>query len=211
MAAYLTLAIGLMTAWLYTVGWSYASHYFEYFHVGLLALNIPRESFLLYSFWVLRDHPILLAVVLLLAAAMGVWGARGRLPLVATRALIAVTPLLVLVLFWGGYRLGESTARAQFLSDRDADYPAHPRVRVWVDPAWAKDAHLAPLTAQLTEGCYRLLVQNRDTVFLFHPVRQVLPASLPLVEVPTSSIQALRILPRYESCASAMNPKAPAQ
>jgi hypothetical protein len=43
----LVLALGLITAWLYTVGWSYASHYFGYFHVGLLALEVPAESFLI--------------------------------------------------------------------------------------------------------------------------------------------------------------------
>ena len=45
----LALAIRLITAWLYTTGWSYASHYFGYFHVGLLALEVPAESFLIYS------------------------------------------------------------------------------------------------------------------------------------------------------------------
>lgn len=77
----LVLALGLITAWLYTVGWSYASHYFGYFHVGLLALEVPAESFLIYGFWVLRNHLALFIVLSLLAVGLAVArGSIGRVP-----------------------------------------------------------------------------------------------------------------------------------
>lgn len=197
----LALVLGLITAWLYTAGWSYASHYFGYFHVGLLALEIPAESFLIYSFWVLQDHLALFIVLSLLAVGLAVArGSLGRVPPSARRGLIAVLPVVFLGLFWGAYGLGEATARTQFLSDRKVDFPAHPRVRVWVDPGWADAAPLAPLASQLAQGCHRLLTQSRETVFLFRSLAPVLPAGLPLVQVPSSAIQAMRILPRYESC-----------
>lgn len=197
----LVLALGLITAWLYTVGWSYASHYFGYFHVGLLALEVPAESFLIYGFWVLRNHLALFIVLSLLAVGLAVArGSIGRVPAGARRGLVAVLPIVVLGVFWGGYGLAEATSRTQFLSDREADFPAHPRVRVWVDPGWANAAPLAPLAGQLAQGCHRLLAQSRETVFLFRSLAPVLPAGLPLVQVPSAAVQAMRVLPRYESC-----------
>lgn len=199
----LALVLGLITAWLYTAGWSYASHYFGYFHVGLLALEIPAESFLFYSFWVLRDHLALFIVLSLVAVGLAVTrGPIGRVPPSARRGLIAVLPVVFLGLFWCGYALGEATARTQFLSDRKADFPAHPSVRVWVDPSWANSPPLAPLAGQLAEGCHRLLAQSRETVFLFRSQGPDSPAALPLDQVPSSAIQAMRVLPRYASCKS---------
>ena len=48
--------LAFIATWLYTAGWSFAYHYFDRFHVGLLALEIPKEDYFLYSFWVLQDH-----------------------------------------------------------------------------------------------------------------------------------------------------------
>ncbi len=44
----------LVVVLLYTAGWSYAYHYFDRSHLGLLGLEIPREYFFLYGFIVLK-------------------------------------------------------------------------------------------------------------------------------------------------------------
>ena len=40
---------GVSLALLYTAGWSYAYHYLQCFHLGLIGLEIEREYFLLYG------------------------------------------------------------------------------------------------------------------------------------------------------------------
>jgi signal transduction histidine kinase len=65
----------LLVPLLYTAGWSYACHYFEKFHLGLLGLNIPREYFFLYSFWVIREEFLSFLVLLFILFAISlVWG-----------------------------------------------------------------------------------------------------------------------------------------
>lgn len=51
--------ITLLAALLYTAGWAFAYHYYDKFHLGLIGLDIPREYFFVYSFWVIRDQPFL--------------------------------------------------------------------------------------------------------------------------------------------------------
>ncbi|MCW5198778.1 hypothetical protein VU06_03425, partial [Desulfobulbus sp. F3] len=48
------ITTGVATALLYITGWSYAYHYFQCFHLGLIGLEIEREYFLLYGFWVCK-------------------------------------------------------------------------------------------------------------------------------------------------------------
>lgn len=40
------LALGLVSAWLYAAGWTYAYVYFDRFRIPLLMLDIPFEHFL---------------------------------------------------------------------------------------------------------------------------------------------------------------------
>ncbi|MCP4397599.1 MAG: hypothetical protein GY801_09910, partial [bacterium] len=69
---------GVMTALLipllYTAGWSYAYHYFERFSLGLMGLEIPKESFFVYSFQVIRDQGRLFLLTLLAFVALLVFG-----------------------------------------------------------------------------------------------------------------------------------------
>jgi len=77
--------LALLVPLLYTAGWSYACHYFERFHLGLLGLNIPREYFFLYS------SPAMIA--------------RGRGGGLFAIRVIAV-PIFILILFLIFYALG---------------------------------------------------------------------------------------------------------
>jgi hypothetical protein len=113
-AAWLTFT----AVWLYTAGWSFASHYFAYFHLGLLALEIPKEYYFLYSFWVLQDHWGWVAVVYLVGIGYGIGRRciaesvrRWWEPMVVN----VVAPVLGIILLWSSYTLGAASAKTRFM------------------------------------------------------------------------------------------------
>jgi hypothetical protein len=105
--------LAFIATWLYTADWSFAYHYFDRFHVGLLALEIPKEDYFLYSFWVLQDHWGWAVVSYLMGmgylvlrryVAGAVWR-RWETPVVN-----GLVPVLGLLLVWSGYQLGGGSA-----------------------------------------------------------------------------------------------------
>jgi hypothetical protein len=68
--------VGLVTAWLYLAGWTYAYHYFDRFGIPLLMIDIPKENYFVYGGIVLQQFPIwevLIVVVLLAGIALWRW------------------------------------------------------------------------------------------------------------------------------------------
>jgi hypothetical protein len=57
-----------------------------------------------------------------------------------------------------------------------------------------------PFPVRLDDGCYRLLVQHHDKVFVFKPVPEAPSANLSLLTLPMGQIRALRVLPNNVSC-----------
>ena len=60
------ILITLLLSMFYTAGWSFACHYFDHFHMGLIELDIPREYLLMYSFWAVKAHIFQFVLLLLL-------------------------------------------------------------------------------------------------------------------------------------------------
>lgn len=50
--------VGLISAWLYAAGWTYAYHYFARFGIPLLMVNIPKENYFVYGGVVLRQFAV---------------------------------------------------------------------------------------------------------------------------------------------------------
>ena len=131
----LTTVLLLLVPLLYATGWSYALHYFGYFHLGLLGLEIPKEYFFLYSFQAIVSQPIWAGVALIcfLSSCVGLYWCVNRktrhpskriknespqnpkkekrlIPLVG----IYLSPFLVLLMFMGFYALGGEGSRICF-------------------------------------------------------------------------------------------------
>ena len=189
----------LISALLYTAGWSFAFRYFERFHVGLMALELPKEYFFIYSFWVARDHLGLLIAGLLVASGLWVlWSRLRHQGRVILPVVLLLSPLALLGLFWTSYALGRSTAESVFIEQRENDYPDYPRVRVTLVPQ--TDPTLESLRESLQNGCYRLLLQNKDKVFVFYSLPATPTATLPVTVLPMGYVASLKILPHYNSC-----------
>ncbi len=198
-AAAFGVLITLSAAWLYMAGWSYAYHYFGHFHIGLLPLDIPRETFFVYGSWVLKSHAVWGIALIVIGVAVSLvmpWGRLGR----ARRLLSWLGLVVVLGVFWLGYEAAVETARSHYLQDRAEDYPAHPRARIWVDPEWLGKGGAVAFKTGLAAGCYRLLLESHESLFLFRPFRDAPAAAVPLVILPRGEVKALRLLADYTSC-----------
>ncbi len=214
----------LLVPLLYTAGWSYAYHYFDHFHLGLLGLDIPREYFFLYSFWTIRDQ-LLLSLVALLALVVVYYlvrffhrrvkpgvkkhGKRKEAPqpgnkhefLQAISLLLA--PVLILSLFMLFYYMGDRAAKSAFEIQAQEAYPSYPRVRVWLaDGEQTSDEpgkdEVRDISREWEKGCYRLLLRNRDNVYLFYPGGP--GDKIPTEIIPTGNVRFVRVLPHYRSC-----------
>ena len=121
--------LGLITAWLYFAGWSYAYAYFDHFRILLLMVDLPIEHVFVYGGLVLWKNWLpALALFLLLAAAA--WACCRYAADLGRFGLSAIAVALVLLLFALGRWGGVSTAWNDFQIQRAGDFPAYPRVRL---------------------------------------------------------------------------------
>src|ERR1700730_11092712 len=72
----LAFLVGLISAWLYAAGWTYAYHYFDRFGIPLLMVDIPKENYFVYGGIVVRQFPLWglgLGLVILVTASLWRW------------------------------------------------------------------------------------------------------------------------------------------
>jgi hypothetical protein len=192
-------AVGLISAWLYVAGWTYAYHYFDRFRIPLLLVELPREHLFVYGGLTLWKNFVWTIVGATVAAGLVVLAVALRRPL-GRLGLTGMTVLGVIVLFALARAAGVTTAQADFLAQRASDYAAYPRVTVTL----AQDA--APVDrddqalAIAMSGCARLLLFNDERLFLIRPVKGAPGVDLHTFVLPWSDVAALRITDQYTSC-----------
>jgi len=191
-------AIGLISAWLYAAGWTYAYHYFDRFGIPLLMVDIPKENYFVYGGVVVQQFPLWgLAVGITGITAIALWRWLG---LTAARFKAALGALALIAVFWLGHQAAVVTAHRQYTRQRETDYSAFPRVQVWPKEG-TKSSDASPLvSADSTNGCYRLLLHNQNRLFLLRPLKGAPAANLPVLISPWDQIAFIRVLPDYTSC-----------
>jgi hypothetical protein len=185
-----TFLIGLVSAWLYVTGWTYAYHYFDRFGIPLLMVDIPKEMYFVYGGIVLRQFLfIVLAsgavglLFLVLRRKIGAkWHRSGNWPKAAT-GLVAL--LALAALFWTG---------------RYAAVVVYRRVQVLLKQDSAPQTASPDSSGDLARGCYRLLLHNNDRLFLLRSFKGAPAADLPVLILPWDRIALTRVLPDYSSC-----------
>lgn len=209
--------ITLLAALLYTAGWSFAYHYYDKFHLGLIGLDIPKEYFFVYSFWVIRDQPFLalssLLVTLLLYFLVKLCFHRAKKAM-KTRSSeqgriweyelflaigLLLVPLMIFFLFSGFYYLGKSGASLLYEKQALHDFESYPRVKVFL----TKDISEQGKVKEWEKGCYKLLLRNKEHLYLFIPEtyksdnhRNISPTDI----IRQSDVKAVRALPLYNKC-----------
>ena len=199
----------LVVALFYTAGWSYAYHYFDCFHLGLLGLEIQREYFLLYGFQVLRERFFLVLLCLLCSGGLSFFVLRfsqrrerqlaseeteGGAEMLRLRVIILLGGTgWLLLMFLVFYQFGSLTGHDIFEQEQKHDFPAYPRIKVWMQ------GKQNLRTEEWAKGCYRLLMHNKSQLYIF-PTDGI-SEKVPTEIIPNSRVNALRVLPLYQSSA----------
>lgn len=189
------LVIGLV----FFVGWAYAYHYFAHFDVGLMALQLPAVTFLGFAFWAFQAAWWLLIPYALGALALAIYEPRLRIALRRVRAerpwsllqLGAVVALAAFLLAWWIAGLGATRFFERQQADRFRDLP---RVSVW-PVAMPEDEALRALYAELPTGVYRVLLEDRERLFLIEPPPDGQPARVAVIELPWREVRSVRVSP----------------
>uniref|UniRef100_UPI004055CD11 hypothetical protein n=1 Tax=Candidatus Electrothrix sp. TaxID=2170559 RepID=UPI004055CD11 len=205
---------GIVVALLYTAGWSYAYHYFSRFHLGLTDLGLTKDTLFIYSLWVLYDS---LAAVIACFFTIGLYfllrvlwrkmaiieevespEGEGEEPVQVVRhpvwlwvLTLVGSPMYLLLLFVFFYHLGNWVGWDHFEREQQNDFLSYPRVKVWLK------GEQNMMTEEWAFGCYRLLLRNKNQLYIFWA--DGISAKVPTEVIPNSRVDALRVLPVYQS------------
>lgn len=196
----LATVTALIIALMYFTGWTYAYHYFGHFKLGLLTLEIPTEYFFVYGFWVFKTWwwliiPYLLGIVFLASCEPRLSPRLDRIKTERPRLLRQLQIFAVLLAFLVAWGLASVSARWFYQEQQGEGFIAYPLVRVWPNPPPPEDVTLKALYEELPSGVYRLLLETKETLFLFKLPTDGQPARLPINELPLKEVKLLRVLP----------------
>ena len=171
----LATALALVTALVYATGWTYAYHYFGHFKLGLLMLEIPYPYFFMY------------------ALALG--PKLRRIETARPWLLKHLQAPMVLLAFLLAWWLATASADRYYREQQSQGFNNYPCVQVWTKKPLPENAKLRKVYEALPGGDYRLLLQNRDKLFLFKLPRDGKPARVAVIQLALSEVRALRVLP----------------
>ena len=191
-------ALGLIAAWLYVAGWTYAYAYFDRFRIPLLLVDIPFQHMLVYGGLVVLKN---LGSSLLIATLVifGLW-CLSRWFRQLGRFFVNTAIVVGII---GGFRActrgWDRTANDDFRAERFGDYEAYPRLRLLLK----KDTTETPSEAlgdAATTDCARLVAATKDRVFLIRPSRDAPGADVDTYVISAEQVLAMRITGNYVSC-----------
>ena len=203
-----TFLIGLISAWLYVTGWTYAYHYFDRFGIPLLMVDIPKEMYFVYGGVVLRQFSIIALAVVAVALVLSIlWRccgdglARHGFGLASGRGQQPEWSQCYRSQHCFG---SDVTPPSRSLTDnvlqRESDYGGYPRIQVWLKQDGKPPADAPNPSSDLASGCYRLLLHNQNRLFLLRSFKGAPAADLPVLILPWDQIEFTRVLPDYGSC-----------
>ena len=192
------LGVGLLTAWLYVAGWTYVYYYFDRFGIPLLMTDLPREHFFVYGGLTVWKNLVVAAVVAVLAAILTAFAVRHR-QRIGRGWLVGLSFVAFVALSALARQAGIHTAYEDYATQRGADYRAYPRIIVEHAGSGTAD----PATKALdiaASGCARLILFNKERLFLIRPRRDAPALELHTHVIPWKEVTSLTITDSYTSC-----------
>ena len=189
----------MVIGFVFFVGWAYAYHYFTHFKLGLLALKLPVVTYLGFSFWVFQAWWWLLVPYVLWVVGLALreprlssWLERAKTdrPRLLKHVQV-IAALLAFLLAWWVTEIGAGRFFRAQQANRFSDLPL---VNVW-PAAPAADDTLRELYAELPTGVYRVLLEDRERLFLFKLPAEHQAAPIAVIELPWREVKAVRMLP----------------
>ena len=116
------------------------------------------------------------------------------------RLMIPLSLLAVAAVFWLGHHAAVVAAHGQYALQRETDYRAYPRVQVSPKEKVKPREGSSEASADLTNGCYRLLLHDQNRLLLVRPIKGAPAADLPVLILPRDQIEQIRVLPDHTSC-----------
>ena len=192
------LGVGLLTAWLYVAGWTYAYYFFDQFGIPLLMTELPRENFFVYGGLTVWKNLLVAAVAAVLVAILTVLAVRYRDRI--GRGWLVGLSLAAFVAFFALARLaGIHTAYEDYATQRETDYRAYPRVIVEQAQSGTVDTSTKALGIAASR-CARLILFTKERLFLIRPRLDAPALELHTHVLPWNQVASLTITANYTSC-----------
>lgn len=190
--------VGLITAWLYVAGWTYAYYYLDRFRIPLLMTELPREHFFVYGGLTIWKNLIVAIVTALVVAILTAFAVRYR-QRIGRSGLVGILVAVVLVVFVLARQAGVQTAHDDYATQRQTDYRAFPRVIVEPEQS-GKAGKTTKVLDIAASGCARLVLFNKERLFLIRPRRDAPALEIHTLVVPWEKVASLTISDSYGSC-----------
>jgi hypothetical protein len=186
---------GLLTAWVFVLGWAYLYTYYEYFGLNLNSLGFPVYHYLLFcfaQFVSFRWRGLLVGLMVLVVFLLTWEGMAVRRKIWATLVAAAY-----LALFWIGFHFAVTDGAGRAVEDMGQKSYLPLISLEFKSPG--QQFKYGAIEQTLASDELRLLLENGDRLFVFVPVNTEMPiARVSLVEVDRRdvfvSMRTVRIL-----------------
>jgi hypothetical protein len=189
----------LLVSLCYTAGYAYAYHYFKHFSLGLIDLDILNGYFLMYGLQTIK-HQLLPIIIIFFIVVLFIFLIQAlSIKYVKKNLTLALLLPLISCIFFVFYIVGEKTGNEVYAYQQENDFPSYFRAEVWTQaPKNAK--YGKEMENAWQSGCYRLLMQNEDYLFVFRSMTN--KGKIPTDMIPKDKVSLVRVLPVNKSCSN---------
>jgi hypothetical protein len=160
-------AFGLVTAWVFVVGWAYLHAYYVYFGLNIDSLDFPVYHYFVFCYtqfigfsWSGVGIAVVLFSFFLVTWAGTQTVRKGRAVLISCAYLF---------MFWAGFHLAVRNAKTAAMHDMGLHSPL-PLIALELPDEKKKEIHDGATLETLSSSDLRLLLETKGQLFVFEPV-----------------------------------------